>query len=117
MVKQYGTAVKELLAYPSGYDNVYKWTKKNIFSDLPYSNMHLVQHNLDAMHIEKNVFDSIFNTVTDIKGKTKDNLNARKDLKNICNRPKLEVDERRPNAMPKTAYTLIKEQKKRYVNG
>ncbi|KAL0430494.1 UNVERIFIED_CONTAM: hypothetical protein Sradi_0675400 [Sesamum radiatum] len=46
-------------------------------------------------------------------GKTKDNLNARKDLKNICNRPELEVDERRPNAMPKAAYTLTKEQKKK----
>ncbi|KAL0278016.1 UNVERIFIED_CONTAM: hypothetical protein Sradi_7304200 [Sesamum radiatum] len=46
-------------------------------------------------------------------GETKDNLNARKDLKNICNRPELEVDERRPNAMPKAAYTLTKEQKEK----
>ncbi|KAL0427912.1 UNVERIFIED_CONTAM: hypothetical protein Slati_2966000 [Sesamum latifolium] len=54
------------------------------------------------MHIEKNVFDNILNTVTDIKGKTKDNMNARKDLKTIYNRPELEVNERRPNVMPKS---------------
>ncbi|KAL0428082.1 UNVERIFIED_CONTAM: hypothetical protein Slati_2983000 [Sesamum latifolium] len=65
------------------------------------------------MHIEKNVFDNIFNTVMDIKGKMKDNLNARKDLKIICNRPELEVDKRRPNMTPKAVYTLTKEQKTR----
>ncbi|KAK4388358.1 hypothetical protein Sango_2442400 [Sesamum angolense] len=65
------------------------------------------------MHIEKNVFDNIFNTVMDIKGKAKDNLNARKDLAIICNRPKLQVDERRPNVMPKAVYTLTKDQKRK----
>ncbi|KAL0360853.1 UNVERIFIED_CONTAM: hypothetical protein Sradi_3769800 [Sesamum radiatum] len=112
-VEQYGTAVEEPLTYPPGYDNVHNWTKKNIFWDLSYWNTHLIRHNLDVMHIEKNVFDNIFNTVMDIKGKTKDNLNACKDLKNICNRPKLEVDKRRSNAMPKAAYTFTKEQKKK----
>ncbi|KAL0316474.1 UNVERIFIED_CONTAM: hypothetical protein Sradi_5525600 [Sesamum radiatum] len=112
-VEQYGTAVEEPLTYPLGYGNVHKWIKKNIFWDLPYWNTHLIRHNLDVMHIEKNVFDNIFNTVMDIKGKSKDNLNARKDLKNICNRSELEVGERIPNAMPKAAYTLTKEQKKK----
>ncbi|KAL0444204.1 UNVERIFIED_CONTAM: hypothetical protein Slati_2143100 [Sesamum latifolium] len=65
------------------------------------------------MHIEKNVFDNILNTVIDIKEKTKDNLNAWKGLKIICNRAKLEVDERRPNVMPKAVYTQTKEQKRR----
>ncbi|KAK4394499.1 hypothetical protein Sango_1604200 [Sesamum angolense] len=65
------------------------------------------------MHIEKNVFDNIFNTVMDIKEKTKDNVNARRDLKIICNRPELELDEHRPNLMPKALYALGKEQKTR----
>ncbi|KAL0392391.1 UNVERIFIED_CONTAM: hypothetical protein Sradi_2461900, partial [Sesamum radiatum] len=65
------------------------------------------------MYIEKNMFDNIFNTVMDIKEKTKDNMNARKDLKIICNHPELELDERRSNVMPKTVYTLGKEQKRR----
>ncbi|KAL0395471.1 UNVERIFIED_CONTAM: hypothetical protein Slati_4513300 [Sesamum latifolium] len=49
----------------------------------------------------------------DIKGKAKNNLNAWKDLKSICNRPELEVDEMRPNMMPKVVYTLTKEHKRR----
>ncbi|KAL0387602.1 UNVERIFIED_CONTAM: hypothetical protein Sradi_2642000 [Sesamum radiatum] len=65
------------------------------------------------MHIEKNMFDNIFNTVMDIKGKTKGNVNARRDLKIICNRPELEWDERRSNVMPKAVYTLGKEQNRR----
>ncbi|KAL0324666.1 UNVERIFIED_CONTAM: hypothetical protein Scaly_2433700 [Sesamum calycinum] len=43
----------------------------------------------------------------------KDNMNARRDLKIICNRLELELDERRPNVMPKAVYTLSKEQKRR----
>ncbi|KAL0355354.1 UNVERIFIED_CONTAM: hypothetical protein Sradi_3982300 [Sesamum radiatum] len=101
------------LSLPDGYGIEYKWTKKSIFWELEYWSTHLIRYNLDVMHIEKNVFDNIFNTVMDIKGKTKDNLNARKDLKIICNRPELEVDERRPNVMPKAVYTLTREQKRR----
>ncbi|KAL0416939.1 UNVERIFIED_CONTAM: hypothetical protein Slati_3525800 [Sesamum latifolium] len=95
------------------YGTDHKWTKKSIFLDLPYWSMLLIRHNLDVMHIEKNIFDNIFNTVMDIKGKTKDNLNACQYLKSICNSPELELDERRPNVMPKAAYTLSKEQKMR----
>ncbi|KAL0391193.1 UNVERIFIED_CONTAM: hypothetical protein Scaly_0476400 [Sesamum calycinum] len=73
--------------------------------DLPYWSTLLIRHNLDVMHIEKNVFDNISNTVMDIKGKTKDVMKARKDLKIICNRPKLELDERRPNVMRKAIMT------------
>ncbi|KAL0333112.1 UNVERIFIED_CONTAM: hypothetical protein Scaly_2212700 [Sesamum calycinum] len=51
--------------------------------------------------------------VIDIKGKKNDNLNARRNLKIICNRPELELDECRPNVMPKVVYTLTKEQKMR----
>ncbi|KAL0378814.1 UNVERIFIED_CONTAM: hypothetical protein Sradi_3186900 [Sesamum radiatum] len=94
---------------PTSYGSEHKWTKKSIFWDLPYWSMLLIRHNLDVMHIEKNIFHNILNTVMDIMGKTKDNLNACRDLKIICNRPKLELDERRPNMMPKVVYTLKKE--------
>ena len=40
------------------------------------------------MHIEKNVFENIFNTVMDVKGKTKDNIKAlfynRKNMELVC---------------------------------
>jgi hypothetical protein len=32
------------------------------------------------MHIEKNMFENIFNTVMDLKGKTKDNMKAIMDI-------------------------------------
>ncbi|KAK4398013.1 hypothetical protein Sango_1276800 [Sesamum angolense] len=74
--------------------------------------MLLIRHNLDVMHTEKNVFENIFNTIMDIKGKTNDNLDIRRDLKIIFNRPELDLDERRSNVMPKAVYTLGKEQKR-----
>jgi hypothetical protein len=38
------------------------------------------------MHIEKNVIENIFNTVMDVKGKTKDNMKVRLDVALFCNR-------------------------------
>ncbi|KAL0355391.1 UNVERIFIED_CONTAM: hypothetical protein Sradi_3986000 [Sesamum radiatum] len=111
-VEEFSVAVEALLSHPDGYGSEHKWSKKSIFWELEYWSMHLIRHNLDVMHIEKNVFDNIFNTVMDIKGKMKDNLIARKDLQIICNRPELEVDKRRPYVMPKAVYTLTRDQKK-----
>ena len=45
------------------------------------------------MHIKKNVFDNVFNTVLNVPNKTKDNLKARYDIQEICRRPELELDE------------------------
>jgi hypothetical protein len=42
------------------------------------------------MHIEKNVFENIFNTVMDVKGKKKDNIKARLDIALFCNRKNME---------------------------
>ena len=39
------------------------------------------------MHNEKNVAEVIWNTCFDVPDKTKDNVKARKDLADICNRP------------------------------
>jgi hypothetical protein len=65
---------------PHGYGQTHNWTKKSIFWDLPYWKHNLLRHNLDVMHVEKNVFENIFNTVMNVKGKTKDNDKARKDI-------------------------------------
>jgi hypothetical protein len=35
------------------------WKKKSIFFRLPYWKDNLLRHNLDVMHIEKNVMDNI----------------------------------------------------------
>ena len=60
------------------------WKKRSIFWDLPYWSTNLIRHNLDVMHIEKNVFDNVFNTVMNVEGKTKDNTKSRADLKEFC---------------------------------
>lgn len=76
-----------------GYHKKHKWTKRSIFWELPYWKTNLIRHNLDVMHIEKNVFDNIFNTVMDFKGTSKDTVKARMDMADICRRPNLELKE------------------------
>ena len=43
------------------------WRKRSIFWNLPYWSTNLIRHNLDVMHIEKNVFENVFETVMDIE--------------------------------------------------
>jgi hypothetical protein len=62
-----------------------------MFWELPYWKTNLLRHNLDVMHIEKNVFENIFNTVMDVKGKTKDNIKARLDVVRFYNRKNMEL--------------------------
>ena len=96
-----------------GFGDDHNWTKRSIFWELPYWSTNLIRHNLDIMHIEKNVFDNIFNTILDVKGKTKDNENARKDLSLHCNRRQYELQKGSNGnmTMPITPYTLGKEKK------
>ncbi|CAA7031818.1 unnamed protein product [Microthlaspi erraticum] len=56
-----------------GYGNTHNWHKQSIFWELPYWKVHLLRHNLDVMHIEKNFFDNVINTLLDVNGRTKDN--------------------------------------------
>jgi hypothetical protein len=43
------------------------------------------------MHIKKNVFENIFNTIMDVKGKTKDNIKARMDITLFCHRKNIKL--------------------------
>ena len=74
-----------------GFDLTQNWVKRSIFWELPYWKTNLLRHNLDFMHIEKNVFENIFNTVIDVKGKTKDNIKARLDIALFCNHTNMEL--------------------------
>ncbi|XP_019180260.1 PREDICTED: uncharacterized protein LOC109175457 [Ipomoea nil] len=92
-----------------GFGQSHNWKKRSIFWDLPYWKDNLLRHNLDVMHIEKNVFDNIFHTVMDVKGtaKNKDTPSARLDMKDVCNRPQLELVENNGRfLMPKASYSL-----------
>ena len=52
------------------------WTKKSVFFLLPYWSSHLLRHNLDVMHIEKNICDNILGTMLGLDGKTKDTIKS-----------------------------------------
>ena len=74
-----------------GYGTQHNWHKKSIFWELPYWKDLLLRHNLDVMHIEKNFFDNIINTLLNVPGKTKDNKNSRLDLPALCSRKELHI--------------------------
>jgi len=61
------------------------------------------------MHIEKNMFENIVNTIMDVKGKTKDNIKTRLDIALFCNRKNIELvcDESRV-AKPRASFMLEK---------
>ncbi|GJX32919.1 zinc finger, PHD-type containing protein [Tanacetum coccineum] len=58
------------------------WTKRSIFYELEYWSFISLRHNLDIMHIEKNVLEAILNTLL-MNDKSKDTAKARQDLQNL----------------------------------
>ncbi|KAK9271777.1 hypothetical protein L1049_002141 [Liquidambar formosana] len=73
----------------------------------------LLRHNLDVMHIEKNICESIIGTLLHVKGKSKDGLKSRKDLKDMCIRNELHPQERGNNVnyLPPAPHMLSKTEK------
>ena len=70
------------------------------------------------MHIKKNVFEQIINTVMNAMDKIKDDINARKDMFTHCKRRKLNVcvveagKGSQREVTPHAPYVLRKEQRK-----
>ena len=85
------------------------WKKKSIFFSLPYWDKLLLRHNLDVMHIEKNICDSVIGTLLNIEGKTKDSLKARFDLVDLSLRPHLHP--KNSGEIPAACYTMSKKEK------
>nr|XP_033513495.1 uncharacterized protein LOC117278166 [Nicotiana tomentosiformis] len=73
----YGKGKKQKHDFPK---SAYNWRKKSIFFQLPYWSTLLLRHNLDVMHIKRNVSDNIISTVMNMVGKTKDTLKSRYDF-------------------------------------
>ncbi|XP_019240825.1 PREDICTED: uncharacterized protein LOC109220814 [Nicotiana attenuata] len=96
-----------------GYGVTHNWTKQSIFWELPYWKHNLLRHNLDVMHIEKNFFDNLFNTIMDVNNKTKDNLKARMDLKEYCRRSELYLTYLNNKIQkPKASYTFTLDERR-----
>jgi hypothetical protein len=89
------------------------WTKKSIFFELPYWETNVQRHNLDVMHIEKNICENIVGTLLNLEGKSKDHLNARLDLVTMRIRKDLHPIQIVPNKvfLPPSRFTLSSKEK------
>jgi hypothetical protein len=74
-----------------GYDENHYWTNKSYLWKLPYAKILIPPHNIDLMHQEWNIVESIMRMCLDVIGFMKDNMNARKGLATLCDRLSLEA--------------------------
>jgi hypothetical protein len=70
-----------------GYGEKNNWTHKSCLWKLPYAKTLILPHNIDLMHKECNIAESIITMCFDVADFSKDNMNARKDLAALYNRP------------------------------
>jgi hypothetical protein len=72
-------------------------------------------HNLDVMHIEKNICEALIATILNINGKTKDTAKARLDLADLGIKEELQFKEDGDSCeMPSARYALTDDQKKAF---
>ncbi|XP_060970000.1 uncharacterized protein LOC133037170 [Cannabis sativa] len=90
----------------------YNWRKKSIFYELEYWSTNILKHNIDVMHVEKNVCDSLLGTILD-NDKSKDTTNARHDLKKMGIRESLWIyeDVNGRQMKPHAPYVLTREKR------
>ncbi|GKA85868.1 zinc finger, PHD-type containing protein, partial [Tanacetum coccineum] len=91
------------------------WTKRSIFYELEYWSFLTLKHNLDVMHIEKNVLESILNTLL-MNDKSKDTAKARQDLKSLGIRSGLWLGQNKNEkcSKPQAAYSFKPEDRKKF---
>jgi hypothetical protein len=74
-----------------GYCEKNNWTHKSCLWELSYTKGLILPHNIVLMQQERNIVESIMSMCLDISGFMKGNMNARKDLVALCDRPSLEA--------------------------
>ena len=57
--------------------------EEEYFFELPYWSSLLIRHNLDVMHNEKNICESILGTLLELESKCKDGEKARLDMEHL----------------------------------
>nr|XP_045088019.1 uncharacterized protein LOC123495193 [Aegilops tauschii subsp. strangulata] len=90
------------------------WDRRSSLWDLPYWAGLKLRHNLDVMHIEKNICENLLGTFLNIEGKTKDTVSSRLDLEDMRIREDLHLQHNEDEdsfEMPRAWYTMSKEQK------
>ncbi|GKE14751.1 zinc finger, PHD-type containing protein, partial [Tanacetum coccineum] len=90
-------------------------TKRSIFYELEYCSFLTLKHNLDVMHIKKNVLESILNTFL-INDKSKDTTKARQDLKRLGIRSGLWLNQNKNEkcTKPHAAYSFTPGDRKKF---
>ncbi|XP_013615160.1 PREDICTED: uncharacterized protein LOC106321444, partial [Brassica oleracea var. oleracea] len=92
-------------------NELWRWKKRSIFFEIPYWKELPVRHNIDVMHVEKNVSDAILSLLMQ-SAKSKDGLKSRKDLEDIGIRKHLHTEVRgKKTYLPPVAYWLSKKEK------
>ena len=87
------------------------WIRKSIFFELEYWSELKMRHNIDVMHVEKNVCESVVNTLLNIAGETKDTEKAHLDLADMKIRNELHLQLKRNKLLkPYACYTLTLEE-------
>jgi len=88
------------------------WKRRSCLWDLPYWSSLKLRHNLDVMHIEKNICEYILGTFLGMAGKSKDSINSRLDLEDMGIRKNLHlVRNGNSYTIPHAPYTMTKKQK------
>jgi len=98
-----------------GYGELHAWTHKMGLWRLPYMKDILLPHNIDVMHTEKNLGEAVFGSIMDIRDKSKDNVKARLDQEQLCNRPKMNIPPPKDGKTwrkPKAPYCLSRDQRR-----
>jgi hypothetical protein len=72
-----------------GYGVTHNWTHVAALTKLEYYKDLELPHNIDGMHTEKNVGESLLYTVLNIPRNSKDNFKARVDVEKLCDRERL----------------------------
>ncbi|GJX48956.1 uncharacterized protein Tco_0275801 [Tanacetum coccineum] len=104
--------ILEQLADVSSQKN---WSKRSIFYELPYWSSLTLKHNLDVMHIEKNVLESLLGTLL-MNDKSKDTNKARQDLEELKIRPELWLSKKgnRKFIKPHPKYSFPPEKRRKF---
>lgn len=92
------------------------WSRKPILFELPYWSKQKLRHNLDVMHIQKNICDNLCGTCLNLEGHTKDTIKARQDLEDMNIRKELWLIRQADGSqdVPPAAYTFSKEERKEF---
>ena len=92
------------------------WAKKSIFYELPYWSDLELKHNMDFMHIEKNVCENLLGTLLSLEKKNYDTDKARFDLMDLGIKTALHLKKQGDSwYKPRASYTLTLVQRQRFT--